>query len=117
MRCKIIQPVVLFVLVCVLAIYGACAAQRPCMISPVEIEEIKSDIRDLDQKLAERKELLVKLEAEITEMQARIEDRRGKLSLVQTELARLKKASGMTEKSAEETAPIQPVVDTGVETR
>ncbi len=111
MTYKIIQPAVLLVVLCSLAVYGACAVQRPCTISPVEIEEIRSDIRDLDQKLAERKELLAKLEGELVDLQARIEERRVELSLVQEELTRLKKASGVVEKPAEGTA--QPTSGTG----
>ena len=114
MTYKIIQPVVLLVVLCSLAVYGACAVQRPCTISPVEIEEIRSDIRDIDLKLAERKELLAKLEVELVDLQARIEERRGQLSLVQDELTRLKKASGVVEKTAAENAPSQPTLDTGM---
>lgn len=107
------QPVVLFVAVSVLALYGACVALKPCTVSPVEIEEIKSDIRDLDAKLAERKALLAKLEAEIVELQARIEERRLQYSAVDAELTKLKKASGVTERPAEEKAPSVPALDMG----
>jgi septal ring factor EnvC (AmiA/AmiB activator) len=103
----------LFVLLCSLAAYGACAAQKPCTISPIEIEEIRSDIRDLERELAERKELLAKLEAEIVERQGLIDERRERLSSVQAELIRLKKASGVVERTSEEKALSQPTSDTG----
>ena len=113
MAYKIIQRVVLFVVLCSLAAYWACAAQKPCTISPIDVEEIRADIIDLDRELADRKKHLAKLEAEIMDLQARIKERQGQLSLVQAELIKLKKASGVVEKTSEENALSQPTSDTG----
>jgi len=111
---KFIQKAMLIVLLCSLAGYWACAAQKPCTISPVEIEEIKSDIRDVERELAERQKQLAKLEAEVVDLQARVEERREQLALVRGELDRAKKASGVTEgTTAEEKTLDIPASETG----
>lgn len=107
-----IHRALLFVALCSLAGYLACAAPRPCTISPVEIEEIRSDIHDLDAELATRKKELAKLEAEVADLTARIGERRAQVPALQAELMRLKKASGVTEKVEEEVS--LPATDAGL---
>jgi peptidoglycan hydrolase CwlO-like protein len=112
--CKFIQRAMLIVLLCSLAGYWACAAQKPCTISPVEIEEIKSDIRDVDRELADRQKQLAKIEAEVVDLQARVEEKREQLTLVQEEFDRAKKASGVTEGTVTEEKKLDiPASDTG----
>lgn len=113
MRYRFRQRALLFVALCSLAGYLACAAPKPCTISPVEIEELKSDIRDLDAQLAARKQELAKLEAEVADLTARIEGRRSQVPALQAELTKLKKASGVTEKTEEEKAAGQPASGAG----
>ena len=114
MTYKFIQRAMLTVLLCSLAGYWACAAQKPCTISPVEIEEIKSDIRDVGRELAEKQKQLAKLEAEVADLQARIEERREQLTLVQEEFDRAKKASGVTEGTVTEEKTLDiPASETG----
>lgn len=98
MRDTTVRRVALFVMLCGLAAYLGCAAPKPCTVSPVQIEEIASDIRDLDVSLKDRKGVLAKLEAEIAELETSIAARNEEVPVKQTELQRLKKASGRTEK-------------------
>lgn len=98
MRYRTVQRVVLFVVLCGLAVYLGCAAPKPCVVSPVDIEEVLADIRDLDATLADRKKTLAGLEEEVAELQASIAEKQQQIPLKQDELARLKKMSGRTER-------------------
>jgi septal ring factor EnvC (AmiA/AmiB activator) len=102
-RYRTVQRVVLFVMLCGLAAYLGCAAPKPCVVSPVQIEEIASDIRDLDVSLAERKGVLANLRAEIAELEASIAEKSEQVPVMRAELQRLRKASGRTEKPEPET--------------
>jgi chromosome segregation ATPase len=82
---------------------------KPCTVSPIEIEELKSDIRDVDGQLASAKEALAKVQADLAAWEARLAERRTEIPQLEAELARLKKASGVTvtledEEPAEESA-------------
>ncbi|MBP2681510.1 MAG: hypothetical protein H6Q78_1373 [Candidatus Krumholzibacteriota bacterium] len=100
MRYRQFQRVALFVVVCGLAVYLGCAVPMPCSISPVSIEEIRSDIRDLDRDLADRKAALAKLEAEVAELDATLAGKLARIPLLQSELDSLTAASGRTEGTA-----------------
>jgi septal ring factor EnvC (AmiA/AmiB activator) len=102
-RYRSIQRVVLAVVLCSLAGYLGCAAPKPCIVSPVDIEEIRSDIRDLDATLAQDKEVLSKLQADVVAVRAQVEERKAQLPVLQAEFERLKKASGVTEKPEPQT--------------
>jgi septal ring factor EnvC (AmiA/AmiB activator) len=97
-RYRTIQRVVLFVTLLGLAAYLGCSAPKPCTVSPVQIEEIAADIRDINVTLGEKKTALASLESEIAELEATIAQRSAEIPVKQAELARLKKASGRTEK-------------------
>lgn len=101
-RFRTVQRVALFVVLSGLAAYLGCAAPRPCSVTPVDIEEIRSDIRDLDVELAERKQILAGLEAEVAELEAAIEEKQKRIPIMQAERDRLRKASGRTEKPGTE---------------
>lgn len=102
MRHNIFQRVVLFVALCsVVAIMG-CTASVPCTVTPVDIEEFRSDIRDIDGELAQAKERLAEVEAELADWEAQRADRMAQVPLLEAELERVKKASGVTVKPEEE---------------
>ena len=101
-RYRIIQRVVFFVVLCSLAWYLGCATPKPCTMSPVDIEEIKSDIRDLDAEIGRRKEILAKLTSEVAGLETRLAERQAVVPTLQAELERVKKASGVSDR------PVQP---------
>jgi septal ring factor EnvC (AmiA/AmiB activator) len=99
-RYRIIQRVVFFVVMCSLAWYLGCATPKPCTVSPVDIEEIKSDIRDLNTEIAKRNDVRTKLDDEVTGLEARLTERQALVPNLQAELERVKKESGVTPQSA-----------------
>jgi chromosome segregation ATPase len=86
----------------------ACAAPKPCTISPVEIEEIRSDIRDLDAKLAEDKASLAKLQEGVATVKAEIEQKRAEIPILQAQFDSVKQASGV---SVTPPSEMQPAAD------
>lgn len=102
MRYRIIQRVVLFAVLCSLAWYLGCATPKPCTVSPVDIEEIKSDMRDLDAEIGRRKEVLAKLSNEVAGLETRFAERQAIVPTLQAELERVRKASGVSDR------PVQP---------
>jgi septal ring factor EnvC (AmiA/AmiB activator) len=101
-RHNIFQRVVLFVALCSLVAIMGCAASVPCTVTPVDIEEFKSDIRDVDADLAKAQARLAEVEAELADWEAQRAERMAEISLREAELERLKKASGVTVKPEEE---------------
>jgi uncharacterized protein YlxW (UPF0749 family) len=95
-RYRIIQRVVFFVALCSIAWYLGCATPKPCTISPVEIEEINSDIRDLNAEIGRRQEVLAKLASDVTGLETRFAERQALVPNLQAELVRVKAASGVT---------------------
>jgi chromosome segregation ATPase len=85
-----------------------CAAPKPCTITPVEIEEIKSDIRDLDAKLAEDRAVLAKLQEGVRVVRAQIEEKRAEIPILQAQFDSVKTASGVSVKPPSE---MQPAAD------
>jgi chromosome segregation ATPase len=82
---------------------------KPCTVSPIEIEELKSDIRDVDAQLVSAKETLARVQADLAAWEERLAQRRSEIPQLEAELARLKQASGVTvtveeDESAEESA-------------
>ena len=102
-RQRTVQRLALFVGACGVAVYLGCAVPMTCQVTPVNIEEIRSDIRDLDGEIAEKRTALSKLEAEIAELEASLKERQGRIPLTRAELDSLKKASGRTEGTATDT--------------
>lgn len=102
MRYQIVQHVVLMLALCSVAGFIGCSAVKPCTVSPVDIEELKSDIRDVDAQLATAKATLAKVQADLAAAEERLAKRRAEIPQLQAELVRLKKASGVTEKPEEE---------------
>jgi len=107
-RYRFIRRVVLIVAVFSVAVYLGCATPKPCTVTPVDIEEIRSDIRDLDTKLTESKAILAKLQDGVAIVQAQLEEKRTEVPVLQAEFDRLKKASGV---SVTPPAEMQPAAD------
>jgi hypothetical protein len=100
-RYRIIQRVVFFVVLCSIAWYLGCATPKTCSVSPVEIEEIRSDIRDLGAEIGRRQEVLAKLNSDVTGLEARFAERGALVPNLEAELARVKAASGVTIRAAQ----------------
>ena len=106
MQLRIAIVVILTLAVSSLAVFVGCASKvQQCAVSPVEIEELRSDSRDLDTDLAAVNERLKRAEDDLAAWKARLAERRREVPELQAELARLKKASGVTE---EMVAGIEP---------
>ena len=96
MRHQILLYVVLVLTFCAVAGFLGCSKMKPCTVTPVEIEELKSDIRDVDGQLASAKEALARVQADLASWEERLAERRSEIPQLEAELARLKKASGVT---------------------
>jgi len=65
-----------------------------CTVSPIDIEELKSDIRDLDVELADTRSRLASEQARLAEKQAKLSALEVQPPMLKQELYRLKKMSG-----------------------
>lgn len=101
-RYRILRRIVLVVTLCSLAAFMGCAAPKPCVVTPVEIEETKSDIRDLDSQIAQGKERLAEVQAELAKWEGQRDEKLAEIPQLLAELERVKKASGVTERLEEE---------------
>ncbi|UCG52527.1 MAG: hypothetical protein JSW58_02975 [Candidatus Latescibacterota bacterium] len=102
MRYRIVQRIVLILALCSLAGFLGCAAPKPCTVTPIDIEELKSDIRDLDAQLETANERLAQVQADLAGWEKRLAERRAEIPALEAELVRLRKASGVTERPEEE---------------
>jgi len=102
-RTESYNELVFFVVLCSLAWYLGCATPKPCTMSPVDIEEVKSDIRDIDAEIGRRKEILGKLTTDVAGLQARLaKDSRRANASGRTREA-VKKASGVSDRRSSRT--------------
>jgi septal ring factor EnvC (AmiA/AmiB activator) len=90
---------------------GCATAPMQCGVSPVDIEEVKSDTRDLEKELAEVQGRLKVAQDDLARWQARLADRKQERPRLQAELERLKKHSGVTEKIDIDVKPRQQTED------
>lgn len=79
-----------------IAFVGCGGRLGSCSVSPIDIEETRSDARDLDKDLAAVRERLKVAEGDLAKWQARLEKRRAELPALEAELARLQASSGVT---------------------
>ncbi len=106
MQLRIAIVVILTLAVSPLAVFVGCASKvQQCTASPVDIEELRSDSRDLGKDLTAVNERLKRAEDDLAAWKARLAERRREVPELQAELARVKKASGVTEEMA---AGIEP---------
>ena len=115
MRHRIFLGAVLSATLISLVAFLGCAAPKPCTVTPVEIEETKSDIRDLDGQIAEKQELLAKVQKTLAKWEGQREEKQAEVPLLLAELDRVRKASGVTAIIEEE--PVEPAAEFEVERR
>lgn len=107
MQIRVIIVASITLIVFSLAAFLGCG-RRPVVCNillPIDIEEVKSDTRDLEQELTVVRERLEKAQDDLAAWEARMALRKSELPLLEAELARAKKASGVTE---EMVVDIQP---------
>lgn len=80
--------------VILVSIFSCSKVPMVCTVSPIDIEEFKSDIRDLDAQLADTQERLAQEEARLAKKQAKLSELEVQPVLLTQELYRLKKMSG-----------------------
>ncbi|MEE9268890.1 MAG: hypothetical protein V3V49_01370 [Candidatus Krumholzibacteria bacterium] len=104
---KTIQRIVTraFILGAPVAFLGCGSTPRVCTVSPIAIEETKSDTRDLETELSEAVEKRAKARADLAAWQERLTARQAEPPVLRAELERLKKASGRLEPKPEEESP------------
>jgi septal ring factor EnvC (AmiA/AmiB activator) len=94
----IVAAAILLLLVALNVFVGCASKQVVCTVSPIDIEETKSDSRDLDKELGVVRERLKKAQDDLAGWQKRLADRRAELPQLEAELERQKKMSGVTYK-------------------
>jgi outer membrane murein-binding lipoprotein Lpp len=110
-RLRFTIAVVLALNLIALAVFAGCGGKsQMCTVSPVDIEELRSDSRDLNEDLEAVQARLRNAQNDLAAWQLRQANRRAELPELRDELARLKKASGVTEEMVAEveTRPREP---------
>ena len=111
MRLRYTIAVLLALNLIALAVFAACGGKaQMCTVSPIDIEELKSDSKDLDEDLDAVQARLRNGQDDLSAWQLRLANRQAELPELKAELARLKKASGVTEEMVAEveTRPREP---------
>jgi DNA repair exonuclease SbcCD ATPase subunit len=87
---------------------GCATAPTVCGVSPIDIEEVKSDSRDRQEELAEFQQRLTVAQEDLARWEARLAEREAEKPELRAELERLKKMSGVTEKIDIDVKPKRP---------
>jgi hypothetical protein len=86
-----------------LVVFVGCGGRaQMCSVSPIDIEELRSDSRDLTKDLEAVQARLGNAQDDLAAWQLRLANRRAELPELRAELARLKRASGVTEEMVAE---------------
>lgn len=102
MRTRSVVACTLVVLYGVAAlIFGCSTKPTVCTVTPIDIEELKADSRDLDEELAATRERLAQARADLAGWEQRVADLREQPPQLRQDLARLKKQYGLKEELAE----------------
>jgi hypothetical protein len=113
-RIRIIIAAAFGVALAVLNAFVGCAtAPATCPVSPIDIEEVRSDTRGLEVQLAEQQKRLKVAQDDLARWEARFAQRKEEKPVLRAELDRLKKMSGVTEKVDIDIKPKTPVRDDG----
>ncbi len=91
-----------FITGALVAFLGCASVPRVCTVSPIDIEETLSDIRDLEVDRADAEQKLAKAKEDLAGWEERLAARRAEPPVLNAELERLKRASGRIEKAPEE---------------
>lgn len=71
-----------------------CSSAPPCTVSPIEIEETREDVKNLDKSLQEAKERVRTLQEKLAEKQKEYEAKKDKPAELRTKVEKLEKGSG-----------------------
>lgn len=88
------------------AFMGCSKTFKQCAVSPIDIEEVHADTRDLDAELAGLMAQQNAVETELADWESQVAERRAQIPDLRANLDNLKKSSGVTEK-IDETAGAQ----------
>ncbi|HET6462351.1 MAG TPA: hypothetical protein VFH33_01000 [Candidatus Krumholzibacteria bacterium] len=86
--------------------FFGCTKAVDCKISPVELEELREDIAQLQKDLKTARDRETQLTADLAAKQADLATKRGKPAELRAQLDQVKKGAGKTEKAKE--APKTP---------
>lgn len=81
--------------------FFGCAKAPNCKVSPVELEELREDIAQLQKDLKTARDRETQLSADLATKQADLEAKRGKPAELRAQLDQVKKGAGKTEKAKE----------------
>ena len=79
--------------------FVGCAKAPNCKVSPVELEELREDITNLQKDLKTAKDREAQLTADLAAKQADLATKRGKPDELRAQLEAVKKGAGKTEKA------------------
>lgn len=85
---------------CVVVAAGlvGCAKTQTCEVSPVELEELREDITNLQGDLKKQRDREADLKADLAAKKADLESKRGKPAELRAQLEQVKRGAGKTEK-------------------
>jgi peptidoglycan hydrolase CwlO-like protein len=71
-----------------------CSSAPPCTVSPIEIEETREDVKNLDKSLQEAKEKVQALQSKLAEKQKEYDQKKDKPAELRKKVEELEKGSG-----------------------
>jgi len=71
-----------------------CSSAPPCTVSPIEIEETREDVKNLDESLQKAKEKMRGLQAKLDEKKKEYQAKKDKPAELRKKVEELKKGSG-----------------------
>jgi len=80
-------------------VLAGCGKPSTCNVSPVEIEELKEDVKVVQKNLAAARERSDNLSKELATKQADLDSKKGKPDELRARLEQLRKGSGRNEKA------------------
>ncbi len=86
--------------------FFGCTKAVDCKVSPVELEELREDIAQLQKDLKTARDRETQLTADLAAKQADLDSKRGKPAELRSQLDQVKKGAGKTEKGKD--APKTP---------
>jgi len=85
-----------------------CGTAPTCNVSPVEIEELRVDVKAVQANLATARERRDNLQKELATKQADLDSKKGKPDELRARLEELRKGSGRPDKSKDTKTPAKP---------
>ena len=75
-------------------VFIGCSSAPPCTVSPIEIEETREDVKDLDTSLEEAKERVQALQEKVDAKKKEYEAKKDKPAELRKKVESLEKGSG-----------------------